>query len=111
MVRDLLHRLGGMLVLAAGLAVAWFGIMLPLAAARQSAPEVSYDLKLFVLAPMAIVFGLFFLLAGDRVPYRKPEEQKLTTVGWILMGVVAVASFGCFFLVKQQFSALGYQSG
>jgi hypothetical protein len=107
--KDLLHRLGGLLGLGVGLAVAWWGIVSPLEAARAQVPEVHYDTKLFVLAPLAIVFGLFFLLAGDRVPYRKPEEQKLTTVGWILMAAVAVAAFGSYFLLKQQFAALGYQ--
>jgi hypothetical protein len=107
--RDLLHRLGGLLALGVGLALAWWGILSPLEAARAHAPQVSYDIKLFVLAPLVIVFGLFFLLAGDRVPYRKPAEQKLTTVGWILMAVVTVAAFGSYVLLKQQFAALGYQ--
>lgn len=42
------------------------------------------------------------------MPYRNAEERKLTTVGWILMTVVAVAAFGSYFLLKQQFATLGY---
>jgi len=109
MIRDLLHRLGGLVALGLGLATAWWGILSPLEAARAQAPEVHYDIKLFVLAPLLLIFGLFFLLVGDRVPYRNPEQRKLTVVGWILMAVVAVAAFGSYFLLKQQFSALGYQ--
>jgi hypothetical protein len=111
MTSDLKHRLGGVLSLAIGLATTWWGVLLPLAAARAHAPEVSYNSKAFVLAPLAIVFGLFFLLVGDKVPYRRPEAQNLTTAGWILMAVVAVASAASFFLLQQQFSALGYQPG
>ncbi|HWW12715.1 MAG TPA: hypothetical protein VN018_09370 [Brevundimonas sp.] len=109
MIRDLLHRLGGLVTLALGLAASWWGIVTPLEAARAQAPEVHYDIKLFVLAPLLLIFGLFFLLVGDRVPYRNAEERKLTTVGWILMTVVAVAAFGSYFLLKQQFATLGYQ--
>lgn len=109
MAKDVLHRLGGLVVLGIGLAVGWWGIVRPLELARAHAPEVSYDIKIFVLVPLAIVFGLFFLLVGNRVPYRIPEERKLTIVGWVLMGVAAAAAFGCYFLTKQQFAALGYR--
>lgn len=110
MTSDLKHRLGGVLSLAIGLAATWWGILLPLAAARAHAAEVSYSTKVFVLAPLAIVFGLFFLVVGDKVPYRRSEAQNFTTAGWILMAVVAASSAACFFLLQQQFSALGYRA-
>lgn len=106
---SILHRLGGLLALAIGAATAWWFILGPLAAARAGAPEVSYSTKAFVLAPFAIVFGLFFILFGDRVPYRHVEKQAPTTAGWILLVVAGAASAACFFLFKQQFASLGYR--
>ena len=107
---DIRCRLGGLLALAVGLGAGWWGILLPLAAARAHSPEVSYSTKVFVFVPLAIVFGLFFVIVGDRVPYRKTEAQNLTAAGWLLLTVAGIASLAGFFLFKQQFAALGYAS-
>jgi hypothetical protein len=103
------HRLGGLLAVAIGVATAWWFILGPLAAARTGAPEVSYSLKAFVFVPFAVVFGLFFIVVGDKVPYRHVEKQMPTAAGWILFAVAAAASAACFLYFKQQFAALGYQ--
>ena len=106
---NILHRLGGLIAVVIGAGTAWFFILGPLAAARAGAPEVSYSTKAFVLAPFAIVFGLFFILFGDSMPYRHVEAQKPTTAGWILLIVAGAASAACFFWFKQQFASLGYR--
>jgi len=111
MTKDMLYRLGGLLLLAIGLAIGWFEILTPLQAAMRHAPEVRYDSKVFVLVPVCLVFGAFFLAGGARWPYRDVENKTLTPAGWGLMAVVAVAGLASFFWFQQQFTALGYHYG
>jgi hypothetical protein len=70
---------------------------------------VDYSLKVFVLAPFAIVFGMFFILFGDTVPYRHVEKQGPTVAGWILLAVAGVGSAACFLFFKQQFAMAGHR--
>jgi hypothetical protein len=109
--KDLLYRLGGVLLIALGAALGWFEILRPLRAAINHAPEVRYDVKIFALVPVCLVFGAFFLLGGARWPYRDAEHKSLTPAGWTLMAVVAVAGIGSFLWFSQRFTALGYQAG
>lgn len=105
---SILYRLGGLLCLAIAAGFGWFFIWLPLEAARAAAPEVEYSIKAFVLVPFAAVFGLFFLIFGDGVPYRNAEKQNFTAAGWALVLVAALVSGAAFWWVKAQFDALGY---
>lgn len=111
MSNDILHRLGGLVCLAGAAAFGWFGIWRPLQAAQAHAAEVSYNNKIFVLVPALVVFGLFFLVAGARWPYRDVARQRPTTAGWILLALTAAAAIGGYFWFDQQFKALGYTSG
>jgi hypothetical protein len=54
------------------------------------------------------VFGVFFLLLGDSVPYRNVEKQNFTAAGWILFLVAMAVSGLAFWWFKTQFVALGY---
>lgn len=105
---NILYRLGGLLCLAIAAGFGWFFIWLPLQAARAAEPEVEYSIKAFVLVPFAAVFGLFFLIFGDSVPYRNAEKQNFTAAGWALVLVAAVVSGAAFWWFKAQFDALGY---
>lgn len=103
-----LARLGGLVCLFAALAFGWFFIWEPLEAARLHAPEVEYSTKAFIFVPFAVVFGLFFLIFGDSVPYRNVEKQSPTAAGWLLFLVAAGASGVAFWWFNAQFEALGY---
>jgi hypothetical protein len=105
---NILHRLGGLICLAAAAAFGWFFIWLPLQQAQMHAPEVKYDVKAFVFVPFAAVFGLFFLIFGDSVPYRNVEKQNFTAAGWLLALVAVIASGLGFWWFQAQFTALGY---
>ena len=105
---NILYRLGGLFCLAAAAAFGWFFIWLPLQAAQAQAPDVEYSTKAFVFVPFAAVFGLFFLIFGDSVPYRDAERQTATPAGWLLLLVAAVASGMGFWWFNAQFDALGY---
>lgn len=108
---DLRNRLGGLLACAIGAGAGWWGIWLPLQAARAHAPEVRYQTSIFVLVPLAIVFGLFLLIGGSKWPYRDAERQTLTPVGWALLAMVAIASGLSFFWLTSTFAELGYRQG
>jgi drug/metabolite transporter (DMT)-like permease len=105
---NILYRLGGLICLAAAVAFGWFFIWLPLQAAQAHAPEVEYSVKAFVFVPFAAVFGVFFLLVGDSVPYRNVEKQTPTAAGWLLFLIAGVASGIGFWWFDGQFEALGY---
>lgn len=104
-----MHRLFGLGLVAVGLAFGWWGIWRPYQAALDHAPEARYSIRIFVLVPAALVFGLFFLLVGDSVPYRDAARQRFTAAGWLLMLAMALASGGSFWWMRAQFEALGYR--
>lgn len=108
---DLKHRLGGLLCVVGGIGVGWWGIWQPYQAALARAPQVEYYGKTFILVPSLIVFGLFFLAVGDRVPYRNAEQQSLTKAGWVLFVLVALSGGLGFWWLLNLFSELGYRSG
>ena len=108
MSQDLRNRLGGLLCIAAGVALAWWGIWLPLEAARAHAPEVHYQISIFVAVPAAIVGGLYLLIAGARSPYRNVEKQTPTPAGWALFAAIAICSAASFYWLTSTFDALGY---
>lgn len=60
------------------------------------------------LAPLATVFGLYLLLTGDRDPYRDAEKQRLTSLGKVLMTVMAAAAVATFIWFKMTLLSLGY---
>lgn len=105
---SMLARLGGLLCLAIAAGFGWFFIWEPLQAAQAGAPEVHYSTKAFVLVPFAAVFGLFFVIFGDSVPYRHVEKQSPTAAGWVLFLVAAVIGGLGFWWFDAQFDALGY---
>jgi len=108
---DLKHRLGGILSIVGGFAVGWWGIWLPYQAVLARAAEVEYHTSVFVLAPSMIVFGIFFVIFGARVPYRNVTEQNLTKAGWILFAVVAVSAGLSFWWLLDLFGRAGYRAG
>lgn len=105
---SILARLGGLLCLALAAGFGWFFIWEPLQAARAGAPEVNFSIKAFVLVPFAAVFGIFFLIFGNSVPYRHVEQQKPTAAGWLLFGIAAVAGGLGFWWFDREFDRLGY---
>lgn len=101
-------RLFGLICLAIAAAAAWWGIWEPLQAAIAQEPGVRYRIGVFVLVPAAAIFGLFFVIFGNGVPYRNAEKQSFTAAGWILMALVLAGSGASFWWFKARFEALGY---
>ena len=108
MTGGLFFRLGGLLCLGIAAGFGWFFIWQPLQAAQAHAPEVDYSVKAFVLVPFAAVFGLFFLIFGDSVPYRDAEKQKPTAAGLVLVLIAAAVGGAGFWWFDAKFDELGY---
>jgi hypothetical protein len=100
-------RLGGLLALAVAVGFGWFFIWEPLQAAQAHAPEVDFSTKAFVLVPFAAVFGAFFVIFGDSVPYRHVEKQSPTAAGWALLLVAAAVGGLGFWWFDAKFDELG----
>jgi len=111
MVTDFMWRLIGLVLTGAGGALAWFFGFRPLQEARAGAAEVSYSVKLFVAAPLAIVLGLALLIGGARLgalvggPPRT-REQHLAT--WPLVIVATAAGLAAWWWFDGELRALGY---
>lgn len=106
--QDVKYRLGGLGLIAVGLAVCWFFLVAPLQAAQAGVAEVSYQLKAFWFVPLCVLFGLGFLVAGARLHYRTADHKNFTAAGWIMFIAAAALSAGGYFWFQQQFDALGY---
>jgi hypothetical protein len=97
-----------LLVIAMGLAVLYFFLLMPLQQAQAGAPEIHYQLRAFALVPLCLVFGLVFLLLGERFEYRTADHKNLTPLGWAAFVVVAVLTALGWWWFDSQFTALGY---
>jgi UDP-N-acetylmuramyl pentapeptide phosphotransferase/UDP-N-acetylglucosamine-1-phosphate transferase len=105
---SIMARLGGLLSIAVAVAFGWFFIWEPLQAAQAHAPKVDFSTKAFVLVPFAAVFGVFFVIFGDSVPYRNVEKQVPTAAGWVLVLIAAVVGGIGFWWFNAKFDELGY---
>jgi len=108
MSQDVKVRLGGLGLIALGVALGWFFILEPLQEAGRRAHDVHYSLKAFFAVPACLIFGVAFLPLGTRLRYRDSAHRNFTAVGWGLFVLVALATGAGFWWFEQQFAALGY---
>lgn len=108
MAQDIKLRLAGLGFIAFGLVLGWFFALGPLREAQAGAAEISYSTKVFILVPFCIVFGIAFLLFGERYSYRNVEKKSLTAAGWITFAIAAALAAAGWWWFDQQFTALGY---
>jgi len=105
-------RLLGLVLIVVGLGLAWFFGLKPIEAAQAGAAEVSYSMKIFVAAPMAIVFGLFLLVGGASVAdvvTQPPRTKRQHMIVWPLFAVALAAGGLAWWWFDAQLQALGYQ--
>lgn len=103
------NRIGGLICLLLAGGLGWFAIYQPLQSAKTGAGVVEWVPKVTILVSMSLVYGIFFLLTGDRYPYRNVEKQNFTAVGWVLFIIAAVLAGGGFYLVQKALHDMGYQ--
>lgn len=120
MAGNLKWRLIGLVLIALGGAVAWFFGLGPIEEARAGAQRVSYDMRVFVAAPFAIVIGLFLLAFGERIgpmisgplagrTQTASAGQKVLVLMMLL--IAGAASLGAWWWFDNEVRALGYVSG
>jgi hypothetical protein len=116
---NLKWRLVGIALIALGAAIAWIFGLGPLREAQAGAARVSYDVKAFVAAPSAIVFGLFLVVGGESVGtmiggplagrfQTASSGQKLMLVA--MLAWAGLASFAAWYWFDAELTRLGYLS-
>ncbi len=90
MSREVRFRIGGAIAIALAIGLGWFEIWKPLQAAEAQSATVRFYPKIFALVPVCLVFGIAFLIGGDRIEYRDEDARKLTTAGWALFAITAI---------------------
>ena len=107
----MLARLIGLLILAAGAAAGWYLGLGPLEAARAGAAEVQIHDKIFLIAPMAMLMGLFVMVGGEPVleSYRRPPRSRRDhLLVWPMFGLAVLAGLAGWWWIDQQLDAMGY---
>jgi hypothetical protein len=104
----MLGRLLGLLILAIGLGVLYYFLLLPLQQAQAGVAEIRYSLRAFFFVPFCVIFGLAFMIGGSNLNYRNVEAKSLNPLGWTLFGLVVVLTGIGWWWFDQQFTALGY---
>lgn len=107
-------RLFGIAAIAGGIALGWFFGLGPLREAQAGAERVSYDIKLFIVAPMLVLMGLFMIVGGAPVlesfmgPPRTKRDHLLVWPMFVAALAVGAVAWWWF---DGQLKALGYVSG
>lgn len=104
-------RAAGVLLFLIGVAAAWFFGFHPLEAAEAGATDVSFQIKLFVFSPLAIVAGIILTLGG--APVLKafsgpPIGRQQHAIVWGTMVLALVAGGASFLWLQLRLDALGY---
>ncbi|GAT32476.1 hypothetical protein TSACC_2875 [Terrimicrobium sacchariphilum] len=109
---DMGYRVVGAGLALLGAGVAYVYAYLPWQAAQHQAPEVGGASKVLFLAPTALIFGLLLLIFGERfrraIQETRHGRQRLTVVGWIVVGVCIVGGIAANEWLKAALKALGY---
>ena len=104
-------RLIGLAFLAGGVATAWFFGLRPLQMAEAGAREVSFQPKLFVAAPLAIVLGLFLIGGGAAVGELvagPPRTRRQHILVWPMLLIALAAGGAAYWWYDARLHALGF---
>jgi drug/metabolite transporter (DMT)-like permease len=103
------ERLGGVVALLAGAALAYWCVYEPLEAAARHEPEVSVYLKGAVLCPIAMIGGAVYLILGKRAQSLFGTREHPSSFAWVFGVVLALAGFGLYFWLKSTLEGKGYK--
>lgn len=105
-------RLIGVGTLALGLGMGWFFGVSPLQAMRDGAAHVEYSLKIFVLAPMLLVAGMFLIGGGGAVLQAfsgPPQGRQQHLIVWSMLALAVLAGGLAFWWFQAETRSLGYR--
>ncbi|CAD2256570.1 hypothetical protein QSH46_018060 [Xanthomonas arboricola pv. juglandis] len=111
-------RLMGVLILLVGAAVAYWGVWMPLQQAQAGVASITLPggIKLALLVPMCVVFGIGYVVGGgsfhQRMQNTDPDKVrrwgKTSGTGWLLLLVSFAAAFALHQWMQNTLRALGY---
>jgi hypothetical protein len=104
-------RLIGLALIAAGLAAGWYFGLGPLQEAQAGAARVRVEMKIFIFAPMAVLFGLVALIGGDSVASSilgPPRTRRDHLIVWPVFGLAMALGGLAWWWMDAQLDALGY---
>ena len=111
MAAGLMARLVGLVMVGGGVALAWFFAWRPLAEAQAGVQHVSYSMKIFFVAPLAIVYGLALLIGGAPVwalIAGPPRTLRQHLIVWPLFALALAAGGLAYYWYQGQLEALRY---
>ena len=106
-------RLLGILFLVGGLAAGWFWGLAPLREAQAHAPVVEYNMKTFMVVPLAIFIGLLLIGGGERVwaiVHGTPDNARDWAYRIALVAVTGGVAWLSWLAFSAQMASLGYVS-
>jgi hypothetical protein len=107
-------RLQGIVITLLGLVLGYFSIVQPLLAANSRVDQIAWLSNFAFLSPPFIILGIlatiFPSMTTDKTFLLKSKDS-LSLYGWVLVIVMLIIGFGTYYLVNQQFAALGYHGG
>lgn len=110
------EKVGGIVLLAAGVLLLKLGVLDPLEQARARAFDVSTSTASSLVAPFALILGACLLLLPPRSVWnflsrpslRDPRTQKLTRKGYLLVVAVLTPGLLLYGWLEWQLGRLGY---
>ncbi|MBB4132250.1 hypothetical protein [Xanthomonas sp. 3075] len=113
-------RLIGVLILLVGAALAYWAVWMPLEQARAGAESITLHggMKLALVIPMCLLFGIGYAVGGGRFhqsihnsdPDKVRRWGKTSGIGWLLILVSVAAAFGLYQWLQHTLHGLGYGS-
>ena len=107
-------RLQGIVVTVLGAILGYFSILQPLHAAYSRADQIAWLSNFAFLSPPLIILGLLatiFPSMTTEKTFLLKSKDSLSLYGWMLVIAMLIIGFGTYYLVNQQFAALGYHGG
>jgi hypothetical protein len=105
----------GLAMVAGGVALGWFFGLKPLWDAEAGlVREVQVGMKLFLVAPMCILFGAMLLIGGRSVGESfagPPQTARDHWLIWPAFAVACAAGFGAWWWMEQRLEAIGFVTG
>jgi hypothetical protein len=104
-------RLIGFVLVGIGVGAAWFFAWRPLAEAQAGAQSISFPTKVFLVAPLVVVYGLALLIGGAPVHALiagPPRTRRQHLIVWPLFAAAIALGGLAYYWYQGQLHALHY---
>lgn len=101
----------GIVLLVAGCALLYLGVIDPLTAADDEAVDVTLYQKATFLVPITLVYGVAYTFFTDRAMRMLGSRIKPTRLGWVVILVLVAAGVVLFVWMRSKLESMGYRFG